>query len=179
MSMRAIETIEVTEAAGRTEIEFANIPQTYTDLYLLISSRSSRTGNTNDTLLVNVNSLTSGYTRHIVRGNSSGASGVAATSGSDAIIGYTTANDAAASIYGNTSVYFSGYTDSSAKAYSVKTAGENNGTTAFHGFTVVNQSSTNAIDTISITVGNGNLMQYSSATLYGVTSGSDGIVTVS
>jgi hypothetical protein len=85
---------------------------------------------------------------------------------------------ATASTFGNTDIYIPNYTGSTNKSISIDGVEENNATAAIAGISAALWSNTAAITSIAI-VSPVNLAQYSSATLYGITAGNDGITTVS
>ena len=172
MKKTLIERVEV-GSGGAASIEFTSIPQDGTDLVLVISARSDYAGDI-------------GFTR--VRINSNDGSGIflrgsgsAASSGtfSSAILAESNGNTATANTFGNTQVYISNYTSSSAKSISVDAVTENNATSTRQALNAATSTDTNAVTSILIEDVGDNLMQYSSASLYGITAGNDGTTTVS
>jgi hypothetical protein len=168
-------------ASSQASITFSSIPQTYTDLYLVVSARSTRTDQgPRNTLSVQFNGVTTGYSYRRLYGIPSLATGSDSGSGADAfLLGYQTSNAATGSTFGNGSLYIPNYTSSNYKTGSGDSVGESNETST--GLSIVANlwSNTAAITSILIQDPGFNLMQYSSATLYGITKGSDGIVSVS
>jgi len=160
-----IQTITVTSSGGASTIEFTNIPQTYTDLVLHLSARSTY-GAVGDDLYLYFNGVTTNRYGRFVYGNGSSA---AATSVSDHA-GTMTSDTATAGVFGNTTIYFPNYTSSNIKALSSDSVSENNGTTAYTDLTAGLWNSTAAITSIQIpTAGSrGVWKQYSSASLYGI-----------
>jgi hypothetical protein len=173
MTMTVIEHIELASSAA--SITFSDIPQTYTDLYLLVSARAT----TNDSvasLFVAVNASTSGDTGRILfgRGDTVG------TGTNSSFIGHISGNTATSNTFGNSSAYFPNLTSSVAKSFSGDSVGEHNGTRAFQTISAQLSGQTSAITSLVLTVDSGqNFMQYSSATLYGILAGSDGTTAVS
>jgi hypothetical protein len=160
-----IETITVGTAIA--SITFSSIPQTYTDLQLVISSRTSRASDS-DGMFLTFNSVTTGYTHRYALG-----SGTAAISGNSATryIGETPGNNAVASIFGNARVYIPNYTSANNKSYSVDAVAEDNDSSAYVSLVANLWSNTAAITSIAISPEAGpNLNQYTSATLYGIKS---------
>jgi hypothetical protein len=97
-----------------------------------------------------------------------------------AYLGASTGNGATANTFSNIGVYLPNYTASTAKSMSTDTVGENNATQAFQTITAALWNVTDPINQITVGFnGSDNFLQYSSATLYGILKGSDGIVTVS
>ena len=178
MSMTVIEHIPV-GSGGQASIVFDLIPDTYTDLYLVVSARSNRAVGEVDDLKVKFNTSSSNITSRALYGNGSGAFSGTATDR----LGWVPANgEATANTFGNAGFYIPNYTSSNAKSLSADTVTENNATDVLLGITAMlwNPSPQAAIDEIEIYPLNGTLlMEYSSATLYGITAGSDGSTAVS
>lgn len=147
-------------SGGAATIDFQNIPATYTDLCLKVSLRDTFSG-TGDYALISVNgSSTSGK---YLNGNGSSTS-----SGAAAIVEYPGAG-ATSSTFGNGELYFSNYTSSNNKSFSIDSVTENNGTTAYADLSAGLWSNTAVITRITITPGNtATFVQYSTATLYGI-----------
>jgi hypothetical protein len=168
--------IEHQELGSTTaSITFASIPQTFTDLLIVFSGRSDRS-NAFDNIRIMPNGLATNVSSRILFGSGSGASGF-----SEAYVsGYTAANSATSNTFGNSSIYIPNYAGSTAKSFSIDSVGENNATSSAQAITAGLWNVTTAITSIVLDQGDGsNWLQYTSATLYGITKGSDGIVTVS
>lgn len=149
-------------SGGSASIEFGSIPQTYTDLMLMTSVRSTSTGLG---LIIQYNGVTTGYTARYLEG--SGASAASGTlslnqAGNSVSSGYT------ASVFANNSLYIPNYTGSTFKSSSCDATTENNATTSYLDFYANLWSNTAAITSIALTVSVGNFAQYSSASLYGI-----------
>ena len=178
MSMTVIEHYEV-GSGGQASIEFTSIPDTYTDLYLVLSLRSDRSGQYGDGVVIKPNgSASNGTARYLQAYNGSVASGTRANiSGGGAAAALTTA-----STFSSCSVYIPNYTSTSAKSISTDGVVEHNGTQAIQGIeaNLWNPSPNVAITSLTINPEIGtNFVEFSSATLYGITAGSDGTTTVS
>jgi hypothetical protein len=170
--MKLIETKTLGTAAA--SIEFTSIPQTYTDLMLLLSTRSD---GTNMTLYVQFNAVTTGYTVRRLEGNGIGANSNAF---SDSFFAYSGGSGQTANTFANVSLYVPNYTSSVAKSVSSEAVTENNATTADQYLTAGLWNNTAAITSIKIDpVVDSNLVSGSTISLYGITKGSDGIVTTS
>lgn len=173
MTMSVIEHIEV-GSGGAASITFSSIPQTYTDLYLLVSGRNTL----DNFFLIYPNGSSSDGSLRFLRGT-----GSAANSGTAANISSLTGYDARTSnTFGNTSVYIPNYTSSNAKSFSFDAVEENNATDSQQRIDAAlwNPSPQAAITSLQLVAGaSGAWMQYSSATLYGITAGSDGVTSVS
>jgi hypothetical protein len=161
---KLIQTISVT-AASQASIEFTSIPQTYTDLVLLYSGRSTRAA-AGDDLFIRFNGLSTNLSSRVLYGT-----GSAATSFSDAsvaYVGYFTGDTATSSVFSNGSIYIPNYTSSVAKSVSADAVNENNATSATQLIHAGLWNATAAITQINIYALNGNWKQYSSASLYGI-----------
>jgi mannitol-specific phosphotransferase system IIBC component len=159
-----IQTVTV-GAGGAASIDFTSIPQTYSDLKIVSSSRHTEAAVSND-VLVTINSSTSNFTAKRVYGSGSSA-------GSDSnarVVGVTVGASATASVFGNNEVYFSDYTSANYKSYIADIVGENNATTSYQMFVAGLWSNTSPITSITLTANGGNFVQYSTATLYGIKS---------
>lgn len=168
--MKLIQTVEV-GAGGAANIEFTSIPQTYTDLVLVCSLRS-----TQDTVVsyVRFNGATTNLSSRLLLG-----SGSAASSQSDAsnikLQGFQNPSGFTASTFSNSTIYIPNYAGATNKSISADYVSENNATSAWSGFTAGLWSSTNAITQITIVCASaGNYVQYSTASLYGILKGSGG-----
>jgi hypothetical protein len=171
--MRLIETKTLTVAAA--SIEFTSIPQTFTDLVLVVSARSSRAASV-DNMNFQFNNVTTGYTSRRLYG-----SGSSATSGTDTSIYFDApAASATANTFGSAFIYIPNYTGSTNKSVSNDNVTENNATLAYQTIMAGLWSNTAAITSIKLlSLTSSNYTIGSTASLYGVTKGSDGIVTVS
>ena len=168
-NMVAIQTVTV-GAGGAASIDFTNIPQTYTDLVVQVSGRGTGAGGeVSATLQFNNNS--SNYSSRWLRGNGAAASSGSDTYGTDEIYLFEMpAASATASTFQNGSIYIPNYTSSNNKSVSVDSVSENNATTAWAYLTAGLWSNSAAVTSIKLLLQVGNFAQYSTATLYGVTS---------
>jgi len=142
------------------------IPQTYTDLILYSSARSTFAAS-GDNLYYKINAYTTGYSQRFLYGTGSVAGSASATD--PGLEDYSVGNNATANTFSNVMLYMPNYTSSVAKSISVDSVSENNATASNMGFWAELLNQTGAITSITITSGNGgNLAQYSSFYLYGV-----------
>ena len=160
-----IQTVTV-GSGGAASIDFTSIPQTYTNLKIIISGRSTR-ATTDDDYIISFNSSTTGLSTRFLYGNGSATASSTAASG---FAGSTSAANSTASVFGNAEIYIPNYTSSSNKSYSVDTVTENNATLAYQNIVAGLWSNTAAITSINVKTNVGSFVQYSTATLYGIKS---------
>jgi hypothetical protein len=159
-------------AGGTSSITFSNIPQTYTDLKVLISARNTSTSGNESQIILTINGDGSAGSWNLIYGNSSAAisgAGSGYLQPAHAPSANTTANT-----FSNAEIYFPNYTSTSTyKSFSSDFVTENNlGTAnaAILGIYANLWSNTNAITSLTLTSNVSNFVQYSSATLYGISS---------
>ena len=149
-------------ANGASSITFSNIPQTYTDLKLVASSRNSSTATT---FTVTFNGSGSSYSGIYYTGSGSGVyvGTMSVTYGRSNYDG-TTSNT-----FSNTEIYIPSYTSSSYKSSSMDGMNENNATEAYSSLAASLWSNTSAITSLTCTADSSNsFTQYSTFYLYGV-----------
>jgi hypothetical protein len=158
-----IETVTV-GVGGSASITFSSIPQTYSDLKIVLSGRtahpSSATGQ-----YITFNGSTSNFGGRYLYTDATTApsSGILARYAGTVMSAAQTAN-----VFNSTQIYISNYTTSNFKSFSVDNVAENNA--AYGGLNIISGlwSDTAAITSISLAPDNGNYPQYSTATLYGI-----------
>lgn len=156
-------------AAGQANIEFTSIPQTYTDLKLLVSLRTNRSS-TVDLVGLSFNGLTTNRASIELFGTGSTAGG--GTDTTTMYFQYANAATATASVFNNGELYIPNYTSSTTfKAPITNAVSENNATQAYQAIYANLWSNTAAITSITLTPIIGTqFVQYSTATLYGIKS---------
>ena len=153
-------------SGGISSINFLAIPQNYTDLHLLISSRNTNNDGS-DNMLIAINNSSANFSGRYLYTNTNGT----LISGTDTTAsGAYNGGNTTASTFSNVSIYFTNYAGSTNKSFSVDSVAENNGTASNLYFDAKLWSNTAAITKIAFTCTSGNFAQYSTATLYGVTS---------
>jgi hypothetical protein len=158
-------------SGGATSMQFNSIPQTYTDLVLLVSVRSGSSG---DTLFLRINNDTlSSTTSKILEGNGATASGSSSTSNTFVRFGSIT-SAASANTFSSGSAYLPNYTGSANKTVSVDYVMENNGTTGYQTIVSGVFPVTAAITALTISNTSSSLAEFSTAYLYGILKGSGG-----
>jgi hypothetical protein len=164
-TMTALATTTV-GAGGAATIQFTDIPQTYTDLQIVVSGRSSH-NNQGDYLLLNFNGSASNVASRTLGafGTSSEFSGNEAT----LLINIMPADTATANTFGNNTIYIPNYTSSNIKSVSVEGGFENSSSTSWFLFMTAGLfSSTSPITSVTLDLLDGNFLQNSTAYLYGI-----------
>lgn len=151
---------------GAATMAFSSIPSTYTDLCVKISARDGRTTDTANGLLLSLNGSSSNFSWRLLEGNGASASSANSTTG---LIGLSTTSIATASTFSNVEFYIPNYAGSTNKSISSDSVTEHNATTAYADLIASLWSNTGAINSITLTPSGGNnFLQYSTATLYGI-----------
>ena len=177
MSMQLIQHIELVSA--QKSITFNSIPQTgFTDLFIFYSTRSDRSA-IDDPINITYNGTSSGYSTISAIGAGSGNGYIETYGTSVTFGGYMPGASTTANTFGSGSIYITNYRVSASKSISLEFVAENNATTSYQNLTSSLWSNNAAISSLSVTAQVGNLVAGSSATLFGITSGSSNGVTVS
>ncbi len=179
--MSAWTAIAYTEvgSGGAASISFSSISGAYTDLALLLSVRSNQS-NVWDWLTIELNGNTSGYSSRRLYGSGTGASGNSQSVTNYSENGLINGNTSTASTFANVLVLIPNYSGNKNKSVLIHSVSENNANEAYTLTGGSLWSNTSAITSIVIdSQAGGTWQQYSSATLYGITKGSSGGVTVS
>ena len=153
-------------SGGTSSITFSSIPQTYTDLKLVISARGSRSAVYNS-MKIKFNGVDTNQSSRVIEGN-----GAAASSYSDTIITIIMSGaSATANTFGSGEVYIPNYTSSNYKSVAADSVAETNATTEYMDVVAGLWGSGNAITSITIdpnVSGSYTILEYSSAYLYGI-----------
>jgi hypothetical protein len=158
--MRLIESKTLATAAA--SIEFTSIPQTFTDLVVVISPRSNAGGFRD--FLISFNGSTSGFTSRQLDGNGSGAS-----SGTVArYVGTVNGTPQTADTFGNISVYIPNYSGATNKSFSSDAVTETNATASIQTISAGLWSNTAAITSVAFAPSTDSLVTGTTASLYGV-----------
>ena len=175
-TLKKIQTVTV-GSGGSATMSFTSIPQTYTDLKIVFSGRSARTASSYDSLVVKFNSTATTYAARRLYGEGGSA-------GSDTVTtqqGAFSSNSTTANVFGSIEVYIPNYTSSNQKSTSSDSVAENNDSSAYGVQLIASKwDGTGAITQIDLSTGSGsNFMQYTTATLYGVSNVNLGSITSS
>ena len=160
-------------AAGAASVTFSNIPQTYTDLKVVVSARVT-TSATYEELTIVINGVSTNLsTRYLYALSGTGTgSGSYASGDYRGIIGVNAGATATASTFGSSEIYITNYASTTTyKSISGDGVGENNATSTVELIAAALNSSNSAITQIGfISPTSANFVQYSTFTLYGVSS---------
>jgi hypothetical protein len=150
-------------SGGAANIDFTSIPSTYTDLILFTSLRCSNTSSNG--VYIDYNGSTSSYSvRYVLGDGSSASSGTISR-----IVQRMVDSNGTANTFANSSTYIPNYASSNYKSSSTDTVAESNVTSVLMNLDADLWSNTAAINQITITpASGGNLAQYSTAYLYGI-----------
>lgn len=157
-------------SGGASNIEFTSIPNTYTDLVIRWSLRSTEANNfTDQGFRVTFNNSTTGYSNRLLFGNLASPGSANNSSVSALQWVYGNAANSTASTFGIGEMYITNYAGSTAKSISTDSMTENNNNNDIViAFTAGYWNNTSAITSIKLATATGTWVQHSSATLYGI-----------
>jgi hypothetical protein len=164
-----IETVTV-GSGGAASISFSSIPQTYTDLKIVISSRDAYAGPF-DGIKLTFNSNTTGYNERYLQGTGSAALSGNSSGNAFGPGGTGNAATSTASVFGNIEIYIPNYRSANNKTFSTDSVAETNATANQMLLYANLWSNTAAITSIQLAPYQPvNFVQYTTATLYGIKS---------
>jgi hypothetical protein len=155
-------------SGGASSISFSSIPQTFTDIKLVLSTRVNGGLNawSDHTYSFNGTSTSTNISSRVLYGTGSSA---LSTTFTTAYFSIGEGNGGTASTFGNSELYIPNYTGSTNKSMSSDGVSENNATSSLTQMQGALWSNTAAITSITITdISSNNFVQYSTAYLYGV-----------
>ena len=153
-------------SGGASSINFASIPQTYTDLCVKVSARGNQSAVYTTAFMTFNGDTSASYSYLNLQGTGSAVnSGVASSQTYEQIIN-ATGTTATANTFNSTDIYIPNYTGSTYKSASSDDALETNATTAYLTLNAGLFSKTNAIT--SLTISATSFVQYSTFYLYGI-----------
>ena len=167
---QAIATVTV-GSGGTSSISFSSIPQTFTDLCILLSLKnpSTTTGENGEDMSFRLNGDTGNnyYSKIFYRTASQGSASTTGTSMT--WVGQSNNNaNTMTSTFSNICVYIPNYTSSNAKSISIDSVAEANANTYGFLMTAGLWNNAAAITSMSWTPNSGTFLQYTTATLYGI-----------
>jgi hypothetical protein len=155
-------------SGGAANITFSSIPQTYTDLLLKCSIRGTASSLARD-LLIQINGNSSSYSDKYLMGTGSTVSSESNAGGTTRLYGGgQNGNATTANAFGNGEIYIPNYTGSNYKSASADSVSETNATTIYSTLVTSLWSNTAAITSLVLTLHTGNIGEYSTAYLYGI-----------
>ena len=150
---------------NQTSITFSSIPSTYTDLQIVASVRTDRSGETDDDVVIKPNNSASNATSRLLLNDGSSAQSYTGTQ----IYMIAKGATALANTFSNCSVYVPNYAGSTNKSFSADLTAENNTTGTNMQLVAQLWSDTSAITSLVFVPGNGtNFVSGSSFYLYGI-----------
>ena len=162
-----LETIELTQSAA--SVTFDNLPTSgYTDLKIVMSGRLTA-GASTQSLTVQFNGSTSGYSSRNLRGSGSAASSVTDVYGTDEMyLGEFPATNSTANTFGNGEIYIPNYISSNNKSVSADMVTEDNATLAWSYLSAGLWANSSAITSIRLIPNTADFVANSTFSLYGV-----------
>jgi len=170
MTMKLVATATV-GSGGAANMQFLSIPQTETDLILIVSARTTAASDGN------LNISATGHTgvqRRTLLGSGSTTTSTNTTANMDVPVVIGTG--ATSNTFCSVQYYIPNYTTTTVKSVSIEAVGENNATTANQVIISgrIGTSAAAAMTEITLTNSTGNFAEYSSASLYTIKKGSGG-----
>jgi hypothetical protein len=153
-------------SGGASSIDFTSIPNTFTDICLKYSLRSSAaSGSAGYYGTYTFNSLTTNISQRAIYGNGTSA----LTTLSSTILSYMSgASDYTSLTFSNGELYIPNYTSSNYKMMNQDAVTENNATSVYTFLYSGLWASTAVINAIGLIPAGGSFVQYSTASLYGI-----------
>ena len=160
-------------SGGASSISFSSIPNTYTDLQILLSARTNGTDAPGYAILRLNGNSSSVYSRKTLQGDGSTAQSYSGSGETAVNYMYVNGNAGTVNTFSNTSIYIPNYNSSNNKAFYFDTVQERNATTNAWVMTQANLwANTSAITSITLEPQNIDsqtlFLQYTTATLYGI-----------
>lgn len=154
-----------TLSTGTNSISFTSIPQTYTDLNLLISVRADTAAE----LYLTINGGTSGYRTLNMNGSAPSTFNFGLYQTAVAYLGEAEYSTMTANTFASASVYLPKYTTSTKKTLQTESGQASNSGASLYWY--INGSiynSTSAIDNLQVKISSGNMVAGSTFYLYGI-----------
>ena len=164
--MQLVSTVTV-GSGGASSIEFTSIPQTGTDLLLVVSARTT-TNQRSAWFRIN-SSADLNYNFRNLRGDGGSGTSASGTSQAQGYIVATNPADTTANTFSSSQVYFPNYSGSTTKSYSIEAMTENNAVTAYQELVAGFWNQTTAITSLLIQPYSGTFAEHSNASLYIIT----------
>ena len=165
-------------SAGAASISFTNIPQTFTDLKIVVSARSTSAA-AYDVFGLTLNTSGSGFTNISLYGNGSAGNvysqaDTTFTAGDvygRVITAATPTSSQTASVFSSFELYIPNYTGGGKKTVSIDAVAETNDAISYSvGFDAALSPSVGAVTEMGFKLKDGSFVQYSTFSLYGISS---------
>lgn len=152
-----------TLSTSTASVTFTSIPQTYTDLLVLVSARGDAAGQRD--CYISFNGSTSNFTNKLIEMSNN----LVSSASTARYIGPVSGTTTTANLFSNAAIYIPNYTGSTYKSFSGDFVAENNAQ-ATNAITLTAQlwSNTAAITSIGFAPSSGSFVQYSTFYLYGI-----------
>ncbi len=163
-----------TQTVGATSVgsvTFNNIPQTFTDLKLVISARNNNSAGFGVGLFMQLNGTSTAYSYTGIYGDGSSAGTSRFANTTEMLAGESGQSNLTANTFGNTEIYIPNYTSTNFKQVISDGVGENNGTTSLLRLYASLWQNTAAVTSLRVFYSSILFTQYSTFTLYGITKG--------
>lgn len=158
-------------SGGTSSITFNSIPQTFTDLKVVVSARGTSSATTNEVYFIVNSDSSTVYSQTYLNGNGSAAASSRFTGYGGFVVNYIPAATATANTFSNSEYYIPNYTGANFKQIIADLTSENNATAANLFLYADLYRSTSPVTSLTFAAGGGVLAQYSTFTLYGITKG--------
>ena len=153
-----------------SSVTFSSIPQTFTDLQLLVSMRTSQ-ANINGSMKLQLNGSTTSYSGIEIQSSGTGVgSNSRGVTNSGLFTGDVNGNTSTANTFSNFSIYIPNYTSANNKSLSLDSVQENNASSAFSYLIAGLWSNSAAVNSITFSWSTSNLLTGSTFYLYGISS---------
>lgn len=169
MPARRLLLQKITLNANAANVTFSNIPQTFTDLRIVVSARSNAASTDSVDLYAQMNGATTNYSMRRLFGSGSTASSDTASGAATSLrVGNMPGANPTANSFGSTTITIPNYTGSATKPVLSESCNENNGSTALIMLTASLWSDTAAITQILLAPFSGSFIAGSTFYLYGL-----------
>ena len=160
-----------TQTVGASPVSFINfnsIPQTFTDLKLVISSRSNLSALYDFMYIRFSGDTASNYSNTRIQGDGAASSSANQSSITASYFAMSAAATATSNTFSNLEMYLPNYTGANYKQIVTDSVTENNATNAYETMWAGLWRNTSAVSSMSIVCNTGSFVQYSTFSLYGV-----------
>ena len=155
-------------SGGVASVTFSSIPQTYTDLVVKFSARSTTSGSVQSGIMRINGDTGTNYNYKNLTGDGSSANSGTSTGVSYFYIGAWPAASGTSNTFGNGEIYIPNYTSANYKSVSIDYVGEANAAGAYQVLEAGSYPFTSAITSLTFLGYSDSLAQYSTFYLYGI-----------